>query len=104
MCISAVAACMALVCPTSWFSLSPTSENCSLVCSRLVNSSCPLDTRSIQPRPNVTAVDTARQTVSLVYTSGWLTGQPGGTVAMSACRLTTDPYQQSVPVGPIWDL
>jgi hypothetical protein len=52
----------------------------------------------------VTAVDTARQTVTLIYTSGALQSQPASTVAMSACRLTTDPYQQSVPVGPIWGL
>jgi hypothetical protein len=52
----------------------------------------------------VTAVDTARQTVSLVYTSGWLTGQPGGTVAMSMCHLQSDPSQQAMPIGPIWSL
>jgi hypothetical protein len=52
----------------------------------------------------VSAVDTGRQTVTLVYTSGALVSQPGGTVALSMCRLTTDPYQQPVPVGPIWGL
>jgi hypothetical protein len=52
----------------------------------------------------VSAVDPIRQLVTLTYTSGALVSQPASTIAMSMCRLQSDPYQQSVAVGPIWDL
>jgi hypothetical protein len=57
------------------------------------------------PSPaTVSAVDPIRQLVTVTYTSGALVPQPPCQIAMSMCRLQSDPYQQSVPTGTIWDL
>ena len=52
----------------------------------------------------VVSVDPIRQLAVVSYLSGPLVAQPAGPVHMSMLRKNSDPYQFSVPVGPIWDL